>query len=106
MPDDPTPQRTVSQRSRNWLVAGLVAAALAGTLVLSAMGARTQAWFFTVAYGVLDPLSAVFAGFYAWQLLRKKNWLLGILLVLLALVMVGWTVEHWSQLRQLLHNIQ
>lgn len=102
----PTPPRrlTSAERRRNWIVACLIAASLALSAILVGKGERWQAWFFTVAYGILDPLVALFAAIGAWQLLRKRNWLLGVLSALLALVMAGWAVKNWDQFQRLLHN--
>jgi hypothetical protein len=103
----PAPPRalTASERRRNWIVACLVVASLALSVVLVGKGERWQAWFFTVAYGILDPLVALFAAIGAWHLLRKRNWLLGILTALLAIVMAGWAVKNWDQFQRLLHNV-
>ena len=102
----PAPPRalTTSERRRNWIVACLIVASLALGFILAGKGARWQAWFFTVAYGILDPLFALFAAIGAWHLLRKRNWLLGILTALLALVMAGWAVRNWHEFQRLLHN--
>ena len=95
---------TDSGRRRNWIVAGVVAAALAMSCVLIAKGERWQAWFFTVAYGLLHPLVAILAAIYAWLLLRKRNWMLGVLFALLAIIMACWAVNHWKQFQRLLHD--
>ena len=105
-PPVPRPPATPAQRRRNWLVAGIIVAAIAGTLILIARGERSQAWFFTVAYGVIDPLFALYSGYYAWRQLKRKNWLLGVPMLLFALVMTGWTVQHWTELQHLLHDAQ
>ncbi len=103
----PAPRSPLSPRRRrqNWLVAVIIAASVVGSFALIAKGAHSQMWFFTVAYSVLNPLFALFSGLYAWQLLRNNNRLLGVLMLLLALVMAGWSVQNWTQLWHLLHDV-
>lgn len=103
-PRAPKPPLAPEQRRRNWLIALIIAAAIAGSFVLIAQGERSQRWFFTLAYAVLNPLFALWFCFNGWQLLKKRNWLLGALMLLLALVMVGWSVQNWTQLQRLLHD--
>lgn len=75
------------------MIAAIVVAAMAASLVLIALGPLTQARFLAVAYLLVDPLVALYSTIAAWQLLRNRQWLLGGLVALLALVMGGWSIE-------------
>ncbi len=105
-PPAPKPPLSPAARRRNGLLALVGIAAIAGSFVLIAQGARWQTRFFTAAYAIIDPLFALTSGYYAWQLLKRKNWLLGVPILLFALVMVGWTARNWTQLLALLRGAQ
>jgi len=88
-------------RRRNVLVSIVVAGALLLSFVLIGLGAHAQAWFFSIAYALLDPLLALSTAIGAWQLLRRRQWLLGALGLAFALVLAGWTVESVRALHAL-----
>ncbi|MBL0169428.1 MAG: PH domain-containing protein [Gemmatimonadaceae bacterium] len=88
-------------RRRNWQIAGIIAAAAAFTPVLIVAGERSQLWFFTVANAAMSPFITLGAGYSAWRMLKGKQYLLGVLVALLALVMAGRTAVAWTQLHQL-----
>ena len=85
-------------RRRQWLAAALIAGSLVVSGVLIAMGERAQQVFFDSAYGLLDPFFAASSGLATWQMLKRRAWLLAGLMALMTLVMVGWTLLHWSRL--------
>lgn len=93
---------TAAERRANWLVFLVVVGMLGVGAFLVTRGAVAQAWFFAVGYSIVNPLLALTSGYYAWQLLRRRGWLLGVLTLLLALVMAGWSVQSWIELQKLL----
>jgi hypothetical protein len=99
-PSKPAP--TPEDRRRNKLVVAIVAVAFAWGFVLIWKGEQWQAWFFTITYGLLDPLFTVAAAAGAWLCLRRRQWLPGALSALLALILFGWTLHNWVQFAALL----
>lgn len=103
-PREPRPAPTPQEARRNRIVVAIVVAAFAWGFVLVWKGERWQAWFFTVTYGLLDPIFALASGAAAWVCLRRKQWLLGILSLLMLLIMAGWSVRNWAVFAELLNS--
>lgn len=100
-PPPPRPSPTPQDKRRNRLAAAIIAASMAWGFILIWKGDQWQAWFFSVAYSLLDPLLAVAAGVSAWVCLRRRQWLMGVTSLVFFLIMFGWTLQHWSQLIEL-----
>lgn len=103
-PPPPRPEPTPAETRRNRIIVAIVVAAFAWGFVLIWKGERWHAWFFTVTYGLLDPIFAIASGAAAWIYLRRKQWVMGVLSFLMMLVMFGWTLKNWVQFGQLLHG--
>jgi len=104
-PPEPRRVPTPQEKRRNQLVAAIIVAAFVWGFVLIWKGETWQAWFFTVTYGLLDPVLAIAAGASAWICLRRKQWLMGTLTLLFALVMAGWSLRNWAVFGQLLNGV-
>jgi hypothetical protein len=90
--------RTPEDRRGLWLTAGIIALCLAFSGLLIALGDRVQAVFFNATYALLDPLLVASSAAATWSMIRRRSWLMTVLMGLLTLVMIGWTIVDWTRL--------
>ena len=95
---DVRPGKTPAERRALWLTAAIVALCLAFSGVLIALGDRVQAVFFNATNALLDPFLVAASAAATWNMVRRRSWLLAVLMGLMTLIMVGWTIVDWGRL--------
>ena len=80
----------------------IIAGGLGLGFVLTALPEQVVAWLFSSIHSLVNPLLALGAGINAYLLLKRKSWLLGVLMVLMTLVLVGSAIVSWGHLAQLI----
>lgn len=95
--DDPPIRKSIDRRTFR-VTAVVIAASIALTLVLIALGERAQEILLEAVYAIVYPLMALSSAIATRQMFRRRSWLFTFLMAAMTLVMLGWTVHHWGVL--------
>lgn len=100
-PPRPAP-RTLQEQMRGQLVIAIVVASLGLGVFLALAPPGWSRWFFGSIDAVLAPLLTLSTGYSAWSCLRARAWIIGSLLILMTVLMAGWTIVAWERAAQLI----